>query len=80
MTNLELTLNALAEATATEISKSKNPKTRTEHTSVAKRGAEIAKDAKEKIERQTGRPVVSPLNAKSLNRLESGKGKLLGDE
>lgn len=66
MTNLELTLNSLAEATATEISKTKHPKTMAAHTSVAKQGAEIAKDAREKIERKIGRAVVSPRNAKGL--------------
>lgn len=74
MTNLELVLNSLAEASTTEISKSKNPKTLTEHTSVAKQGAEIAKDAKEKIERETGHSVVSPLNAKDIRRLKSADG------
>ncbi len=74
MTNLELVLNSLAEASTTEISKSKNPKTMTEHTSVAKQGAEIAKDAKEKIERETGHSVVSPLNAKDIRRLKSADG------
>lgn len=74
MTNLELVLNSLAEATATEISKSKNPKTMTAHTAIAKQGAEIARDAKEKIEQETGHPVVSSLNAKDIRRLKSGDG------
>lgn len=73
MTNLELTLNSLAEATATEISKTKNPKTMAAHTSVARQGAHIAKETKEKIEKKIGHPVVSSLNAKTLHRLEPGE-------
>lgn len=73
MTNLELTLNSLAEATATEISKTKNPKTMAAHTSVARQGAHIAKETKEKIEKKIGHPVVSALNAKKLHRLEPGE-------
>ena len=73
MTNLELTLNSLAEATATEISKTKRPRTMAAHTSVARQGADIAKDAREKIERKTGRPVVSPRNAKGLRGVDTPK-------
>ncbi len=73
MTNLELTLNSLAEATATEISKTRHPRTMEAHTSVARQGADIAKDAREKIERETGRPVVSPRNAKGLKGTDAPK-------
>ncbi len=73
MTNLELTLNALAEATATEISKAKRPRGMTAHAGVARQGADIAKDAREKIERETGHPVVSPHNAKGLKGVDKPK-------
>lgn len=66
MTNLELTLNSLAEASATELSKTKNPKNMAAHTAVAKQGANVAKVAKNNLEKQLGHSIVSPQNAKSL--------------
>ena len=47
MTNMELLLNALAEETATEISKERNPKGISENASIAQEGAEVAKSARE---------------------------------
>ena len=54
MTNIELALNTLAEASATEISKSRNPKGFRQSAEVAKKGGEIAGDARKKLERQIG--------------------------
>lgn len=76
MTNLELVLNMLAEATTTEISKENNPKTFEDNKKIAKKGGEIAGDTRKKIERQTGKSIVSPQNAKILK--ESRKNKELG--
>lgn len=73
MTNLELVLNMLAEATTTEISKENNPKTFEDNKRIAKKGGEIAGDTRKKIEQQTGRSIVSPKNAKILK--ESSKNK-----
>lgn len=66
MTNLELVLNMLAEATTTEISKTKQPKGFSESREIAKQGGKIAGDARKGVERETGVPVVSRKNAKDL--------------
>ena len=59
MTNIELALNTLAEASATEISKAQNPKGYKQSAAVAKKGSEIAGDARKKLEKQIGRSVVT---------------------
>ena len=66
MTNLELVLNMLAEATTTEISKEKNPKNLEENKIIAKQGGTIAGNTRKEIEEKTGKKVVSNLNAKKL--------------
>lgn len=63
MTNMELALNSLAEATTTEISKNDNPQGFGQSAGVAKRGAGVAKHARQEIEAQLGRPVVSAARA-----------------
>ncbi|MCM1531778.1 MAG: hypothetical protein NC114_05860 [Ruminococcus flavefaciens] len=68
MTNLELTLNSLAEAYTTELSKTKNPKTMAAHSVIAKQGSSVAKTARDKMEKQLGRSIVSPRNAKRLQQ------------
>ena len=59
MTNMELLLNALAEETATEISKQRNPEGLPETAGVAKEGAEVAKSARNEVEKRIGHSVVS---------------------
>ncbi|HET7114993.1 MAG TPA: Bro-N domain-containing protein [Hanamia sp.] len=66
MTNLELVLNMLAEASTTEISKDKKPATFNEHKVVAQKGGKVAKAARVQLENTTGKKVVTKLNAKSL--------------
>ncbi|MFV5697284.1 hypothetical protein ACM55H_02850 [Flavobacterium sp. ZT3R17] len=66
MTNLELVLNMLAEATTTEISKENNPKTFADNKRIALKGGEIAGDTRKQIEEQTGKKIVSSQNAKIL--------------
>lgn len=66
MTNQELVLNMLAELSTTDISKVRNPQTFDDHIDVACRGGNIAKEAREKLELETGKKIVSPLNAKSF--------------
>ena len=73
MTNLEIALNMLAEATATEISQQENPKGFMESADVAKRGGKAARGARASIEKELGRSVVSPINAKSLAPLKDTK-------
>lgn len=68
MTNLELVLNMLAEATTTEISKEKKPKTFTENRKIAKQGGTIAGNTRKEIEQKIGKKVVSKLNAKQLEQ------------
>ena len=67
MTNLELVLNMLAEATTTEISKEKNPRTFEDSRIIAKQGGTIAGNTRKEIEEKTGKNVVTKLNAKKLN-------------
>ena len=62
MSNLELVLNMLAEVSTTEISKQKNPKTLNENKSVAKQGGSVAKEARKKLELETGKPVITDEN------------------
>jgi len=73
MTNLELVLNMLAEATTTEISKEKKPKTFTENKIVAKQGGTIAGNTRKEIEAKTGKKIVSPQNAKTLQQTNTKK-------
>jgi len=67
MSNLELVLNMLAEASTTEISKKQQPKGLEENKSVAQKGGNAAKQARIEIEKQTGESIVSSANAKALN-------------
>ncbi len=60
MTNLELVLNMLAEATTTEISKIKKPKTFPQNKSVARQGGTIAGNTRKAIEKETGNPIIIP--------------------
>lgn len=66
MSTLELALNMLAEATTTELVKVQNPQGLAENKTVAKQGGQIAGTARKNIEAQTGRPVITSGNAKSL--------------
>ena len=64
MTNTELILNMLAEASTKDISAATNPKDFEESKEVAKQGGNVAKVAKLELEAKTGKKVVSALNAK----------------
>lgn len=75
MTNLELVLNMLAEATTTEISKKDEPKNFTENQKVAREGGAIAGLARRKIEKRTGSKVLSKLNAKDMGLLSNENKK-----
>ena len=63
MTNIELALNTLAEASVTEISKSKNPKGFRQSAAVAREGSKIAGDARKQLEQRVGHSVISPAKA-----------------
>lgn len=66
MSNLELVLNMLAEASTTEISKEKKPDGLEENKNVARKGGGAAKKARQEIEKQTGKPIVTAKNARNL--------------
>jgi len=66
MTNLELVLNMLAEATTTEISKEKKPETFEENRTIAKQGGTIAGNTRREIEEKTGKKVVNSISAKKI--------------
>ena len=71
MTNLELVLNMLAEASTTEISKAVSPQGFEESRAAAREGGAIAGRARQKIEVRTGSKVVSPANAKTTEALDT---------
>ena len=73
MTNLELVLNMLAEASTTEISKEKEPQTFADNAKVAQEGGSVAATARKQLESKTGKKVVTPLNAKSIKSLKKGE-------
>ncbi len=75
MTNLELVLNMLAEATTTEISKEKKPKTFDQNKIIAKQGGTIAGNTRRAIEEKTGKKVVSTISAKKLVAQQNKKIK-----
>ena len=66
MSNLELVLNMLAEASTTEISKVQKPQGLQENKEVAKKGGNAAKSARLEIEKETGESIVSASNSKKL--------------
>lgn len=66
MTNKELILSMLAELSTKEISEVSNPKSFKDHEHVAKRGGTIAKEARIKLEAETGKKVISPISAKKM--------------
>jgi len=71
MTNLELVLNMLAETTTTELSKKQKPKTFKENKKVAKKGGDVAGNARKDIEKKLGESIISPMNAKKLGKRDN---------
>ena len=69
MSDLELVLNMLAEASTTSISRSEQPEGLEENRKVARRGGRIAGNARRELEQETGRPVVTAENAQTLQQL-----------
>lgn len=72
MSTLELALNMLAEATTTELTKVQNPYGLEANRNVAKTGGQIAGEARMRIEKETGNPVITNQNAASLNSVVTG--------
>ena len=75
MTNTELILNMLAEASTKDISKAVNPDTFEDNMSVAKQGGNVANVARKELEAKTGQKVVSSSNAKLLLKSRSSENK-----
>lgn len=75
MTNTELILNMLAEASTTDISKAVNPDTFEDNINVAKQGGNVANVARKELEAKTGQKVVSSSNAKLLLKSKSSGNK-----
>ena len=73
MTNLELVLNMLAETSTTELSKKNKPKTFNENKKIAKKGGDVAGNARKDLEQKLGDTVISPLNAKELSNQDDKK-------
>ena len=69
MTNMELVLNMLAEVSSTEISKSSNNEGYDNVKSSVIKGGNVAKNAKEQIEKETGKKIVTSSNNKNIKRL-----------
>ncbi len=68
MTNIELMLNGLAEAAATELSKRENPKGFAENANVAQRGGDVAHVARERLEQELGDTVISDKRALNFTK------------
>ncbi len=73
MTNKELVINMLAELSTKEISEVSDPQTMSDHKDIAFRGGNVAKEARLKLEAETGKEVVSRLNAKTVLSIEESK-------
>lgn len=69
MSNLELVLTMLAEASTTDISKSEQPQGFSESQKVAQRGGRVAGIARKTLEAETGRPVITSQNAADFRQL-----------
>lgn len=71
MTNMEIILNMLAEQSSTEIAKETNPYGFDENKTTVIKGANIAKNAREQIEKETGKEIVSSKNSNQIRENES---------
>ena len=73
MTNLETAVNTLAEAFTTELSRKRNPKGLDQNRKVAKDGGLVAKETRQRMEKELGRSIISSSNAMSLQSPEKPK-------
>jgi len=81
MTNLEMAFNILAEASATELSKQRDPQGYSQQKGVAKDGGSVAKVAREKLESQLGHSIISSAKASDyLPPIEDAEAKELPDD
>ncbi|MDO4907511.1 BRO family protein [Neisseria sp.] len=75
MTGTELILNMLAEASTKDISQAVNPETFAQSKQIAQQGGNVAKVARQELEKQTGKSVITSDNAKTLRKLPEKKSK-----
>ena len=81
MTNLEMAFNILAEASATELSKQRDPQGYSQQKGVAKDGGSVAKVAREKLESQLGHTIISSAKASDyLPPVKDADAKELPDD
>lgn len=81
MTNLEMAFNILAEASATELSKQRDPQGYSQQKGVAKDGGSVAKVAREKLESQLGHSIISSAKASDyLPPIKDAEAKELPDD
>ncbi len=69
MSTTELILNMLAETSTTDISKEEHPQGLSENIKVAKRGGNVAKIARQALETETGKSVITSQNVTELNKV-----------
>ncbi len=72
MSDTELVLTMLAEASTRDVSRTEKPEGFAESKRVAKRGGNVAKVAREALEAETGQPVITAQNATQLNTVVAG--------
>ena len=80
MSTTELILNMLAETSTTDISKEKHPQGLSENINVAKRGGNVAKIARQALETETGKSVITSQNAIELNKVVTDLIERVTDE
>lgn len=73
MTNAELVLNMLAELSTKQISEANNPESFSDHVEIAKEGGSVARNARLELEEKTGKSAISPLNAKSVLKIDNNQ-------
>ncbi|MBP9712662.1 MAG: hypothetical protein KBD60_03100 [Sterolibacterium sp.] len=76
MTNKEWVMNMLAELSTKEISEAVNPRSFSAHEDVAKRGGNVVKEARLKLEAESGQPVVSQQNARQVQLANKAQKKV----
>ena len=80
MSTTEIILNMLAEASTKDISQAAKPETFEENVEVARRGGNVAGIAKQALEAETGKPVITAQNAAQLNAVVTGMIEGVVDE
>lgn len=80
MSTLELVLNMLAEATATELTNVEHPIGLEENKETARRGGAIAGNARKEFEKETGKPVITSKNALDFSKVIEGVAQKIEED